>query len=137
MFRKIAIALVAASVFTAPVLAQVSTTPSEGKTSQTTPAPNVSSAEKTDKAVTSAPKHRTAVRHHRHGGKMAKYTKSHGTKMAKSAKAGSKYGKYARHMSRTRTAPKHAYGATSMKSISPKAAGKPSSTKPAAKPSPY
>jgi hypothetical protein len=124
MFRKIAIALVAASVLTAPVLAQ-STTPSDSKVPPTTPAPTASTAPKAEKAIT---KHRMVVRHHRHGAKAAKYAKS--TKMVKHAKSGAKYGKYTRHMGRARTAPKHVYG----KAISAKPAGKPSSAKPAAKP---
>jgi len=80
MFRKIAIALVAASVITAPVLAQDTTV------SPTRPAPTASTPEKSGKAVTKVTKHRVVARHHRHGTKMAKYTKSHGTKMVKYAK---------------------------------------------------
>ncbi len=135
MFRKIAIALVAASVLTAPVLAQQTNPSGETKLSPTTPAPTVSSTEKTDKAITKVTKHRVVARHHRHGAKMAKSAKSHGAKMVKYAKPGTKYGKYTRHIGRTKTAPKHAYGAISAKSISPKALTKPSSSKPAARPS--
>ena len=110
MFRKIAIALVAASVLTAPVLAQ-GTTPGDSKVSPTTPAPTASTPEKSEKAVTKVTKHRVVARHHRHGTKMAKYTKSNGTKMVK-------YAKGAR---------------ASAKPISSKRGTKPSSSKPAAK----
>ena len=96
MFRKIAIALVAASVLTAPVLAQ-GTTPGDSKVSPATPAPTASTPEKSEKAVTKVTKHRVVARHHRHGTKMAKYTKSHGTKMAKYTKShGTKMVKYAK-----------------------------------------
>ena len=80
MFRKVAIALVAATVLTAPVLAQ-DVAPATGKASQTTtaPAPSV----KADKAIT---KHRTVARHH-HGVKMVKHTN---------------HVKYARHMKRAK-----------------------------------
>ena len=80
MFRKVAIALVAATVLTAPVLAQ-DVAPATGKASQTTtaPAPTV----KADKAIT---KHRTVARHH-HGVKMVKHTN---------------HVKYARHMKRAK-----------------------------------
>src|SRR5258708_8082763 len=72
MFRKIAIALVAASVLTAPVLAQ-GTTPGDSKVSPTTPAPTASTTEKSEKAVTKATKHRGVARHPRLGTKMANY----------------------------------------------------------------
>jgi hypothetical protein len=80
MFRKVAIALVAATVLTAPVLAQ-DVAPATGKASQTTtaPAPTV----KADKAIT---KHRTVARHH------------HGVKVVKHAK----HGKYAHHTKRAK-----------------------------------
>ena len=80
MFRKVAIALVAATVLAAPVLAQ-DVAPATGKASQTTtaPAPTV----KADKAIT---KHRTVARHH-HGVKMVKHTN---------------HVKYARHMKRAK-----------------------------------
>ncbi len=79
MFRKVAIALVAATVLTAPVLAQ-DVAPATGKVSQptTAPAPTV----KTDKAIA---KHRMVVRHH--GTKMVKHTN---------------HEKYARHMKRAK-----------------------------------
>jgi Ni/Co efflux regulator RcnB len=72
MFSKVAIALVAASVFTAPVLAQ-NATPGTAKAPQTTTAP--APAVKADKPVT---RHRIVVRHHRHGAKVIKQAK-HGT----------------------------------------------------------
>ena len=83
MFRKVAIALVAATVFAAPVLAQ-DVAPATGKSSQTTtaPAPTV----KADKAIT---KHRTVARHH-HGVKMVKHTN---------------HVKYARHMKQAKVHP--------------------------------
>jgi hypothetical protein len=126
MFRKIAMALVAASVLTVPVLAQTNA-PGDGKASPLTSAPTVSSTEKADKAITKVTKHRIVARHHRHGAKMAKSTKYHGPKMVKYAKSGTKYGKFTRHIGRGRTVPKHAFGAASTKPIS----------KPAAKPSLY
>jgi hypothetical protein len=88
MFRKVAIALVAASVLTAPVLAQ-NVAPGAGKASQTTtaPAPTV----KADKATT---KHRMVTRHH------------HGVKTAEHAK----HGKHAHHMKREKTAAKQVSG---------------------------
>lgn len=91
MFRKIAIALVAASVFTAPVLAQGIS--SDSKLSPSSPAASDSDTVKTDKTIT---KHHVVVRHHRHGAKMAKYAK---------------YGKYARHMRHGGTATKQISGA--------------------------
>ena len=121
MFRKIAIALVAASFLSAPTLAQ-STAPGDSKVSPTTPAPTASTPEKSEKAVTKVTKHPVVARHHRHGTKMAKYTKSHGTKMVKHARShGTKMVKYAK-------------GArASAKPISSKPGTKPSSSKPAAK----
>jgi hypothetical protein len=96
MFRKIAIALVAASVLTAPVLAQ-GTTPGDSKVSPTTPAPTASTPETSEKAVTKVTKHRVVARHHRRGTKMAKYAKSHGTKMVKHARSpGTKMVRYAK-----------------------------------------
>jgi hypothetical protein len=102
MFRKIAIALVAASVFTAPVLAQ--TTPSDSKLSPSAPAASDSSDTVKTSKIT---KHRVVARHHRHGTKMVKYAK-HG-----------KYGKYTRHMRHGGTASKQISGArASVKPIS-------------------
>jgi len=118
MFRKIAIALVAASALTVPVLAQQTNPSGDTKLSPTTPPPAVSSTEKSDKLTTTKPttKHHMVSRHHHHGAKMAKSAKYHGSKMAK-------YGKSGRHIGRT---PKHAYGAASKKPISSKPAVKPS-----------
>jgi hypothetical protein len=89
MFRKMAIALVAASVFTAPVLAQNNTlsggptsTPSSDTMDKTKTEKTEKSAESTEK---SAAKHHRIARHHRHGskttklGKPAKYGKAHTT----------------------------------------------------------
>jgi hypothetical protein len=77
MFRKVAIALVAATALAAPVLAQ-DVAPATGKASQTTTAP--APAVKADKAIT---KHHVVARHHHHGVKMVKHVK---------------HGKYAHHM---------------------------------------
>src|SRR5215468_9072446 len=104
MFRKVAIALVAASVLTAPALAQ-NVQADTGKAPQTTtaPAPIV----KADKAIT---KHRTVTRHHRHGVKVVKHAK---------------YGKYAHHMKHGRTAAKQVSGkAVPVKQVSTKPAPK-------------
>jgi hypothetical protein len=103
MFRKIAIALVAASVFAAPVLAQ---TPSiDNKVSPS--APTAGETVKTNKSIT---KHRVALRHHRHGTKMVKYAK---------------FGKYTRHMKHGGTSFKQTSGAqASVKPVSPKLKGK-------------
>src|ERR1700731_225878 len=82
MFRKVAIALVAATVLTAPVLAQ-DVAPATGKASQTTTAP--AATVKTVKADKAIAKHRMVVRHH--GTKMVKHTN---------------HEKYARHMKRAK-----------------------------------
>jgi hypothetical protein len=111
MFRKIAIALVAASVLSAPVLAQQTTTPSENKLSPSTgTSPTATVPESTEKTVTKPTKHRMVSRHHRHA------------KMAKYGKHWPKYGKYSRHMGRAAMPSKHAYGAVSGKAISRPAA---------------
>jgi len=117
MFRKIAIALVAASALTVPVLAQQTNPPGDTKLSPTAPPPAVSSTEKSDKLTATKPttKHHMVSRHHHHA-KMGKSAKYHGSKVAK-------YGKSNRHIGR---APKHAYGAASKKPISSKPAVKPS-----------
>ena len=122
MFRKIAIALVAASVFTAPALAQ-STTPSD------TSSPTTSVTPQTEKSITKVTKHRVVGRHHRHSTKMAKFTKSHGkVKYAK-------YGKYTHPMKHGKSAKLMSGARASVKSIPPKALTKPRSSKPGAKPS--
>jgi hypothetical protein len=94
MFRKMAIALVAASVFTAPVLAQNDTlTGGSGtKSSQVTSPPAGESAEKAEKpekaeksteavekSVKKVTRHHRVARHHRHGTKAAKFVKSRTT----------------------------------------------------------
>ncbi len=96
MFRKIAIALVAASVITAPALAQST---SDSKLSPSVPAASDTDSVKSEKTIT---KHHV-VRHHRHGTKMAKY--------GKYGKARGKYAKYARHMRHGGTASKQISGA--------------------------
>jgi hypothetical protein len=126
MFRKIAIALVAASALTVPVLAQTSTS-TETKLSPSTSAPSITSTEKTDQLTTKPTKHRMGARRHHHGGKMAKVTKSHGPKMAKYAKYGkakygkAKYGKYVRPMKHGKTASFMSTARASAKPISAKA----------------
>src|SRR5712672_4831782 len=102
MFRKIAIALVATSVLAAPVLAQG--TLGDSKVSPTTPS-TTSIVPKSEKAITKVTKHRMVIRHHRHGTKLAKYSKSRGPKLAKYTKShgpkmakDAKYGKYTRSM---------------------------------------
>jgi hypothetical protein len=81
MFRKIAIALVAASVFTAPVLAQSTlqggstSTPSSEATKPEKAEKSTETPEKAEKTVKPATKRHHAARHHHHG-KAAKMTKS-------------------------------------------------------------
>jgi hypothetical protein len=127
MFRKIAIALVAASVFGAPALAQqTTTTPNDTKLSPSTSTPTGAPPETTEKTVTKSTKHHVVARHHRHA-KMAKAGKSHASKMAKYGKygkSGAKYGKYTHHTSRGGI--KNAYG----KAGSSKPATKPSGARP-------
>ncbi len=80
MFRKVAIALFAASVLTAPALAQ--NAPDTSKAAPTAPAP--AAAPKPAKAEKAVTKHHVVVRHHRHHGvKAVHYAKHH---------------KYVRHM---------------------------------------
>ena len=123
MFRKIAIALVATSVLAAPVLAQGTTLGDKVTTPSTT-----SIVPKSEKAITKVTKHRMVIRHHRHGTKLAKYTKSHGPKMVKTAK----YGKYTHPMKHGRTSAKFMSSArASAKPISSKALTKRSFSKPA------
>lgn len=121
MFRKIAIALVAASVLSAPVLAQQTTTPSDNKLSPSTGnTSSVTVPESTEKTVTKPTKHRTVSRHHRHA------------KMAKYGKHGAKYGKYTRHMGRAAMPSKRTYGAVSGKAISSKPGARSIKAKPSA-----
>jgi hypothetical protein len=124
MFRKIAIALVAASALAAPVLAQQTNPSGETKLSPSTPPPTRSSPQKGHKLTTtkSTTKHHMVSRHHHHGAKTAKSAKYQGAK---------KYGKYGKSTRHYRT-PKHAYGAASAKAPSSTPAAK-SSLKPAAK----
>ncbi len=123
MFRKIAIALVATSVLAAPVLAQGTL----GDSKVTTP-PTTSIVPKSEKAITKVTKHRMVIRHHRHGTKLAKYTKSRSSKMGKFAK----YGKYTHPMKHGRTSARFMSSArASAKPISPKALTKRSFSKPA------
>ena len=113
MFRKLAIALVAASVLGAPVMAQNSTL-SGGQPSQTKPAgespekaektPEGKTAETGETSEKSVTKHHRVARHHHHGMKTARYGKHHGPS-AKYAKSES------RHMGHGRTTGRHAYGA--------------------------
>jgi hypothetical protein len=103
MFRKIAIALVAATALTAPALAQNVDTGKASPQTTTAPAPTV-------KAHKAATRHRTVVRHHHHGVKVVKHAN---------------HGKYARHMKHGKTPPKQ----VSAKPVAEKQV----STKPAAK----
>lgn len=81
MFRKLAIALVAASVFTAPVLAQgtlsggTPSTPSSDTMDKTKTEKTEKSVESTEKSMKAATKPHHAARHHRHGSRMAKFGK--------------------------------------------------------------
>jgi hypothetical protein len=131
MFRKIAIALVAASALTVPVLAQQTSPSGESKLSPSTSPPTVTSSEKTGKLTTTpTAKHRMGARHHR-GGKMAKLTKSH-AKMGKYAKYGkAKYGKYTHPMKHGKATVTGARAQA--KAISAKPATKPSLAKPGAR----
>jgi hypothetical protein len=130
MFRKIAIALVATSVLAAPVLAQGTTLGDKVTTPSTT-----SIVPKSEKAITKFSKHRMVIRHHRHGTKLAKYSKSRGPKLAKYTKSHgpkmvAKYGKYTRSMKHGRTASKFMSSArASVKPIPSKASGKRSFSK--------
>jgi hypothetical protein len=85
MFRKMAIALVAASVFTAPVLAQDNTL-SGGKNQPATSTPS-GTIDKTEKSTESVEKGGKSMKHHRtarhHRTKAAKYGKAHGTTAGK------------------------------------------------------
>jgi hypothetical protein len=129
MFRKIAIALVATSVLAAPVLAQGTTLGDKVTTPSTT-----SIVPKSEKAITKVTKHRMVIRHHRHGTKLAKYSKSRGPKLAKYTKShgpkmakDAKYGKYTRSMKHGSKFMSSARG--SVKSIPSKALGKRSFSK--------
>jgi hypothetical protein len=119
MFRKMAIALVAASVFTAPVLAQNpplsggTTSPSSETTEKANkPEKTEKSVESTEKSVKTVIKHHRIARHHRPGTKAAKYGKARTTAM--SGKHPSKSAKYAKIESRRtghgRISSKHVYG---------------------------
>lgn len=110
MFRKIAIALVAASALTAPGLAKNAPL-GNGTGSQTAQAPvaNTVTPDKAAKADKAVKKHRV-VRHHHHGPKMAKHFK---------------HIKYARSATHGKTAAKLTSGAqASAKHVSSKPAAK-------------
>jgi hypothetical protein len=123
MFRTMAIALVAASVFTAPVLAQNpplsggSTTSPSSETTEKANKPETTTgkaAESTEKVEKKVIRHHRTVRHHRHGTKAAKVGKARtGTAMfgkhpsAKTAKYANIEGRRTGHK---RTHPKHVYG---------------------------
>jgi hypothetical protein len=84
MFRKIAVALVAASVFTVPVLAQNnplaggSPSSNEEKANKPEKAEKpTESTEKTEKTEKTVTRHHHVARHHHHGTKAAKYGKAH------------------------------------------------------------
>jgi len=107
MFRKVAIALVAASVLTVPVLAQ-DAAPGAGKAAQTTTAP--ATTVKTVKAGKVTTKHRMVTRHHRH---------HHHVAMVGHAKQGKHVGhmKYAHH---TKLVHHMKHGETAAKPVSGK-----------------
>lgn len=127
MFRKMAIALVAASVFTAPVLAQNNPLAGGGTTStpSTDTTEKAKQPEKTEKSAEATTKsqkaakaatrhHRTAARHHRHGTKAAKYGKGHTATAMSGKHDGAKTAKVeGRRTGHGRTLPKHAYGKAS------------------------
>jgi hypothetical protein len=120
MFRKLAIALIAASVLGAPVMAQTNTLTGGGQPKPTGESPE--KAEKTPESKTaeggetsekSATKHHRVARHHHHGAKSTRYGRAHSS-MAMHGKhhepASEKYTKYeSRHMGHGRT---HTYGSS-------------------------
>jgi hypothetical protein len=140
MFRKMAIALVAASVFTAPVLAQnpplsggSTTSPSNETTEKATkPEKTEKPGETTEKVEKKVTRHYRTVHHHRHGTKVAKAGKPR-TRTAMSARHPSaKAAKYAKHpraktakyakvegrrVGHGRTPPKHVYGKAPKRSM--------------------
>jgi hypothetical protein len=114
MFRKMAIALVAASVFTAPVLAQNpplsgGTTSPSGETTEKAKQPEKTekAAESTEKVEKKVMQHHRIARHHRHGTKAAKVGKHPSAKTAKYAKI------EVRRTKHGRTTSKHVYGKAS------------------------
>jgi hypothetical protein len=121
MFRKMAIALVAASVFTAPVLAQNpplsggSTSSPSGETTEKANKPETTekSAESTEKVEKKVIHHRIA-RHHHHGTKAAKVGKARTPTAMYGKHPSAKTAKYAKMESRRirhgRTPSKHVYG---------------------------
>ena len=125
MFRKMAIALVAASVFTVPVLAQNDTLSggSSNKSSQATSPPAGESAEKPEKAEKSAEAvekstkkithHRKVARHHRRGTKAAKYAKSRSTAVYAKHPSSEMVKSEKRYVGQGRTTSKRAYGRVS------------------------
>jgi len=121
MFRKMAIALVAASVFTAPVLAQnpplsggTTTTPSGETMEKAKPEKTEKAAESAKKAEKVVTKHRRIARHPRHGTKAAKYGKARITTAISGKHPEAKPAKYgkveSRRIGRGRAPSKHVYG---------------------------
>jgi hypothetical protein len=134
MFRKIAVALVAASVFTAPVLAQsnslsggsTTTNPSnemekagkpektEKSAESTEKTSKTEKAEKTEKKVT---RHHHATRHHRHGSKAAKFGKARTPTAMSGKQLSAKTPNVAktetRHIKHGKLLPKRAFGKAS------------------------
>jgi hypothetical protein len=86
MFRKVAIALLAASVLTAPALAEIAA-PAKAPQSTTGAAP-ANGAVKTVKADKAATKRHVVARHHRHGTKMAMHKHVKHVKVAHHGKRG-------------------------------------------------
>jgi len=88
MFRKVAIALLAASVFTAPALAEIAA-PAKAPQSTTGSAPaHSANTVKTVKADKAATKRHVVARHHRHGTKMAMHKHVKHVKVAHHGKRG-------------------------------------------------
>jgi hypothetical protein len=116
MFRKVAIALLAASVLTAPALAEI-VAPAKAPQTTTGTAPanaaNTGAGVKTVKADKAPTKHRKVARHHHHGAKVAMHKQVKHVNVAHQGKGGK--------MAGTGKTVKHAV----------KHAAKPATTKPA------
>jgi hypothetical protein len=129
MFRKMAIAFVAASVFTAPVLAQnpplsgggTTSTPSSDTMEKTKPEKTEKSAESVEKSKKTVTKHHRTARHHR-GAKAAKYSKTRTTTAMSGKESSGKTAKLAktetRRMGHGKTLSKHVYGRASKRTPS-------------------
>jgi hypothetical protein len=95
MFRKIAVALVAASVFAAPVLAQTKDNLSGGTaTNPSNETEKANKPEKTEKSAESTEKTEKTVTHHHHA---ARHHRSKAAKAGKARTATAMYGKTLSH----------------------------------------